>query len=126
STAVAPITTAASPVNGGSTGPVVVQGQPQSTATAQQWTSCFVDGNCPTGGPGAPSRGLLVGLVVGSVIGLLLVGLVVARPRPIRAPPRPQPDLFATGGPGPARTAPRATAPAPPESGGDDPLANLW
>lgn len=121
----------ASPVpSAESTGPQIVQAQPESYATAQQGAQCLL-GSCPGGGGGGPLRGgplglLLVGLAVLGLV-VAVVALVAARRGGPRAPMGPSYSAYRpAAGPEsiPPTPAPAPGSPVPPD--GPDPLDHLW
>jgi hypothetical protein len=106
-----------------------LQAEPETSAQAEQQSSCMLAGTCTTTsphGPGSPVRlGGVVVLTV-AVVGLtvVVVGLVIARQPPRKEPPSPNSNLYPQG-----RSAPLAPAvrpPPPPGSEADDPLGHLW
>ena len=103
-----------------STGPVVVQGQPETVATAQSWTDCLASNDCPIPGTSAPVRGVVVAAVGVVLVAVIAAVVVAGRRRRIPPPPRPQAALY----PPPGARAPSNVPPPPP--GEDDALSHLW
>lgn len=120
--------------NPGGTPPVLVQGQPEPVATAQQNSQCLSIWTCtPTSiaSSSAPGRfgGLLVAaVVVGAVV--LVASVVVVRRRPVASPPSPTSSLYPPGAaraPSPQGAWSASGTPRSPKGPvPDDPLDHLW
>lgn len=115
------------------TGGVRMQAQPESVATAQQWSQCLAgQGSCPGLAGVGPVRTLALLLVVSIVVvGLIASALVVDRRRQTPPAPRPNAALYPTvdaravQGPPPGAVFPRPP-PGPPVPEEPDPLGHLW
>jgi hypothetical protein len=111
-----------------SSGPVILQAQPESPGVVPHDNACLLSGSCSAapGATGATLRGGFV-LVLAVVVLTALIGGVLVSRRP-RVPPRANSELYPQVGPAPP--APRAAAKpaslAPKLEPGDDPLGHLW
>jgi hypothetical protein len=110
-----------------SSGPVMLQGEPESIATADGQGQCLVSGTCSGASAPAPLLRPLV-VAVGVVALAAVVAAVVAVRRP-KAPQRAHPELYPATG----RIASAAAAPSPapvpgtpPKDAAPDPLGHLW
>lgn len=111
-----------------SSGPIVLQAEPESSSTWQAQSHCLLNGTCSTTtSPGtAPLRGgLLAGL--GVVVLAVIVATVLVARRP-RTPLRPNAELYPPVGPAARTAAGPGKSPAPPTKPEEpeDPLGHLW
>jgi hypothetical protein len=125
------VVTATSMAAPASLGPAeaTVQAQPETAGQATGDSSCLLTGTCPASpqGPASPVRlGGAIVLAV-AVVGLtvVVVGLVVARQPPRKAPPSPNANLYPTGSVRPPPPPGRSATP-PPSTPAEDPLSHLW